>query len=257
MTLPVRAAWQKVTKVPKITSYFWVIKILTTGMGEAASDYLAHRFNPILAGSIGLIVFGVALLLQFRAITYRPSIYWFAVAMVAVFGTMAADGLHVELGIPYIASTAFYAITLVVVFISWYKVEGTLSIHSIHTRRREMFYWATVLATFAMGTALGDLTAYTAHLGYLISGIVFALVFLIPTLGYWHFRLNSIFAFWLAYIITRPLGASFADWVGVPKDLGGLNLGRGTVRVALSLLIVSLVWFVGLTQADTPARPVS
>jgi uncharacterized membrane-anchored protein len=247
-------SWQSLTKVPKITAFFWVIKILTTGMGEATSDYLAHRFNPILAGAIGLVVFVIALALQFRQDRYRPWAYWFAVAMVAVFGTMAADGLHVELGVPYIVSTLFYAAVVAAVFTAWYLVEGTLSIHSVHTRRRELFYWLTVLSTFAMGTALGDLTASTFRLGYFDSGVLFAVVFALPGLAYWLFRINEVFAFWFAYVVTRPLGASFADWMGVPKSLGGLGLGRGVVSLGLSAIIVVAVAFVAITREDTQSR---
>lgn len=249
-----RRSWQALTKIPKITAYFWIIKILTTGMGEATSDYLVHRINPILAGMIGLVVFAAALTLQFKADRYRPWTYWFAVAMVAVFGTMAADGLHVELGVPYVASTVFYAAALAVIFAAWYKAEGTLSIHSVHTRRREVFYWAAVLATFAMGTALGDLTAYTMHLGYLTSGVLFAGIFALPGLGYWLFRLGPVFAFWFAYVITRPLGASFADWLGVPKSLGGLDWGRGAVSLGLAVLIVGFVAYVAATREDAQSR---
>jgi uncharacterized membrane-anchored protein len=244
-------AWQILTKVPKITGLFWVIKILTTGMGEAVSDFLVHRINPFLAGAIGFIVFAIALWLQFRQDCYRPWIYWFTVSMVAVFGTMAADGLHVELGVPYILSTIFYAAVLVTVFIFWYRFEGTLSIHSIHTPRREFFYWATVLATFAMGTALGDLTAYNFNFGYFGSGVMFAVIFALPALGYRLLKLSPIVTFWFAYIITRPLGASFADWFGVPKSLGGLDLGRGVVSLALAILTVILVAYAAKTHEDS------
>src|SRR5581483_3251543 len=153
-----------------------------------------------------------------------------------------------------IASSLFYAVVLIIVFAAWYKYEGTLSIHSIHTPRREAFYWLTVLATFAMGTALGDLTASTFSLGYLGSGVLFAVMFALPGLGYWIFRTNSILAFWLAYIITRPLGASFADWMGVPKDLGGLNWGRGMVSLGLTGLIIIIVAFVAATREDSPTQ---
>ena len=199
-------------------------------MGEATSDYLDHRFSPYLAATIAFIAFAIALVLQFKQDRYRPWVYWFAVAMVAVFGTMAADGLHVEVGVPYIASSLFYAVVLVVVLTTWYKTEGTLSIHSVHTPRREMFYWLTVLSTFAMGTALGDLTATTFNLGYLHSGILFAVIFAVPGICYWLFRLNAIVAFWFAYIITRPLGASFADWMGVPKNVGGSGSWPGVCQ---------------------------
>ncbi len=247
-------AWQTLTKVPKITALFWVIKILTTGMGEAVSDFLVHRINPFLAGAIGFIVFAIALWLQFRQDRYRPWIYWFTVSMVAVFGTMAADGLHVELGVPYILSTIFYAAVLVTVFIVWYRFEGTLSIHSIHTPRREFFSQGLCHATFrAMGTALAQqrlLTAYNFNFGYFGSGVVFAVIFALPALGYWLLKLSPIATFWFAYVITRPLGASFADWFGVPKSLGGLDLGRGVVSLALAILIVILVAYAAKTHED-------
>jgi uncharacterized membrane-anchored protein len=239
------------TKVPKLTAYFWVIKILTTGMGEATSDFFDHQFSPILAGFAGLAALAVALWIQFSKKKYIPWAYWLAVSMVAVFGTMAADGLHVELHVPYIASTIFYGIVLTAVFIIWQKVEGTLSIHSIKTRRREIFYWLAVLATFSMGTALGDLTATTFGLGYFSSAILFAAIFAIPALAYKFFKLNPVFAFWFAYIITRPLGASLADWMGVDKSLGGLGLGRGKVSLGLSVIIVILVAYVSLTHKDS------
>jgi uncharacterized membrane-anchored protein len=251
---PQHVAWQQLTKVPKITAFFWIIKILTTGMGEATSDWLDHRYNPYLAGTIGLLVFVVALVIQFRTDRYRPWAYWFAVAMVAVFGTMAADGLHVELGVPYLISTLFYAVSLVVIFSAWYKSEKTLSIHSVYTPRREAFYWLAVLATFAMGTALGDLTAYSIGLGYFTSGVMFAVIFALPGLGRWLFKLNPIFSFWFAYIITRPLGASFADWLGTPKSLGGLDWGRGLVSLSLTALIIVCVGFVSLARQDAPSR---
>lgn len=147
--------------------------------------------------------------------------------MVAIFGTMAADVLHVGLGIPYIVSSAFFAVTLAVIFVIWYLSERTLSFHSIFTRRREVFYWAAVMATFALGTAAGDMTATTLGLGYLSSSVMFAVIITLPALAYWLFDINAIFAFWLAYILTRPLGASFADWIGKSQSLSGLGLGTG------------------------------
>jgi uncharacterized membrane-anchored protein len=177
-------------------------------------------------------------------------VYWLTVVMVAVFGTMAADVLHIRFGVPYVASTVAFALALALVFLAWYRTEGTLSIHSIDTPRRELFYWATVLATFALGTAAGDTTAYTFHLGFFSSGIVFAVAIAIPALAYWFVGLNEVAAFWFAYIITRPLGASFADWMGVPRNLGGLNLGRGTVSIGLTILIVLFVGYLSATRAD-------
>ncbi|HUY09783.1 MAG TPA: hypothetical protein VMW80_10125 [Candidatus Dormibacteraeota bacterium] len=238
-------------KVPEvITVYFWIIKILSTGMGEATSDFLAHHFPPVLAGTIGAVGLAIALLLQFVVTKYIAWSYWLAVAMVAVFGTMAADGLHVELGVPYLASSAFYLVILVVVFGAWYASEKTLSIHSISTFRRELFYWATVLATFALGTALGDLTATTMQIGFFASGLLFLALFLIPGLGYWILRVYSVLAFWIAYVLTRPIGASFSDWMGVPKNYGGLDWGRGTVAVVLAIPMVLLVGYLAFSRRD-------
>jgi len=232
------------SKVPQITVYFWIIKILTTAMGEALADFLAFRYGPVPIGVIGTVAFVAALVLQFRVRTYMAWVYWFAVAMVAVFGTMAADVLHVEFGVPYIASTVLFAATLAVVFTAWHRSEGTLSIHSIRTRRRESFYWAAVLATFAMGTAAGDLAAYTAKLGFLDSGLLFAALFALPAIAYRFFNLNAIVAFWIAYILTRPLGASSADWLGKSRRAGGVQLGDGPVTAVLFLAIVACVAYV-------------
>lgn len=244
-------------KVPEVTIYFWIIKLLTTAMGESTSDYLVQRLNPYVAVTIGFACFAVAISLQFLARKYVAWIYWLAVAMVAVFGTMAADVLHVGLGIPYVISTIFFAISLTAVFFVWYKSEGTLSIHSIDSRKREFFYWATVIATFALGTATGDLTAYTMHLGYFSSGILFAIVFAIPALLYWLFNINAIFTFWFAYIMTRPLGASFADWTGKAHDVGGLGIGDRPVSAVLAILIIGFVFYLTKTKKDTIKHPTS
>jgi uncharacterized membrane-anchored protein len=233
-------------KVPQIGLLFWVIKILTTAMGEVTSDYLVRTFNPVIVVPLAALALAAALLVQLRARRYVPGIYWLAVVMVAIFGTMAADVLHIELGIPYLVSTGFFAVSLAVIFGAWQASEGTLSIHSIDTRRRELFYWATVLATFALGTATGDMTASTLGLGYLDSGLLFAVLFVIPALAYRFAGLNAIVAFWLAYILTRPFGASFADWVGRSRSLSGLGLGTGSVSLVLTIVIVILVGFLSL-----------
>ncbi len=238
------------TKVPEITIYFWIVKLLTTAMGESTSDYLVYHINPYVAVILGFIGFVIALILQFSVRKYIAWIYWLLVVMVAIFGTMVADVTHIVLGVPYYASTIAFAIILTLVFITWYKVERTLSIHSINTRRREVFYWAAVLATFAMGTASGDMTAMTLHLGYLASGILFIILFLFPGLGYTLFRLNPIFAFWFSYIMTRPLGASFADWFGKPKSITGLGYGDGIVAGVLTVLIVVFVGYLTISRKD-------
>jgi uncharacterized membrane-anchored protein len=243
-------------KVPEATIFFWIIKILTTGMGETTSDFLAHALNPAVAVAMGGFGLLIVLALQFSVKKYIPWIYWLAVVMVSIFGTMAADVLHVGLGIPYIVSTAFYAIVLGLIFALWHRTEKTLSIHSIHTARREAFYWAAILATFALGTAAGDMTATTLGLGYFSSGILFAAIFAIPALLYWLFDINAIFAFWFAYIVTRPLGASFADWIGVSTNRGGLDFGTGQISLLLGIIILILVIYVSFTHEDVERHDV-
>jgi len=230
-------------KVPQVTLIFWAIKILSTGMGETTSDYLVRAIDPVVAVMLGGVCFAAALILQLAVRRYIPWIYWLAVVMVAIFGTMVADVLHIVFHIPYVVSSVFFAITLTGIFVVWYAIERTLSIHTINTRRRELFYWATVIITFALGTAVGDMTATTLQLGYFASGVLFAVLFAVPAIGYRFFGLNEIFAFWFAYIVTRPLGASFADWLGRPVDAGGVGIGTGVVSLALALVIAILVGY--------------
>ena len=252
---PRRPAGYAASKVPLITVYFWIIKLLSTAMGEATSDYMVKTINPVIAVLLGFAGFVVAIVLQFRAKRYNAWIYWLAVVMVAVFGTQAADVLHIKFHVPYAASTIFYAIVLAVIFVLWYRTEGTLSIHSIRTPRREAFYWATVLATFAMGTATGDLTARTLHLGYLTSGILFSIAFLAVALLHWKFGLNPILAFWIAYVLTRPVGASYADYVAFPKAVGGLGVGHGPVATVLTIIIIGFVAYLAVTRKDVEEVP--
>ncbi|MGA7836135.1 MAG: hypothetical protein WCA31_13090 [Acidimicrobiales bacterium] len=226
---------------PTIDGVFWVLKLLTTAMGEATSDFFVRRLNPELAVIGTGVVFLVVIWRQLRAPRYFITTYWAAVVMVSVFGTMCADVIHVKFGVPYAVSAAAFAVLLLAIFVTWSRSEHTLSIHSITTTRRELFYWATITVTFALGTAVGDTTATTLSLGYLTSGIVFAFVFCLPPLGYRIFRLNSIAMFWAAYILTRPLGASFADYMGKPKSVGGLGWGSGNVAMMFSAIIVAVV----------------
>ena len=236
-------------KVPELTIYFWIIKLLSTALGESTSDYLVFHINPYIAVALGGIGLVISLILQFWVKKYIAWVYWLTVIMVAIFGTMAADVLHVALGIPYLVSTVFFSISLAAIFIVWYKFEKTLSIHSINTRRRELFYWATVMVTFALGTATGDMTAATLGLGYLLSGVLFVVLFIIPGIGYLKFKWNSIFTFWFAYVITRPFGASFADWFG-KSILGGLGLGDEIVSVVLAVIIIIFVAYLTITRKD-------
>ncbi|MFM2485952.1 COG4705 family protein [Celerinatantimonas yamalensis] len=241
------------SKVPEVTLYFWIVKVLTTAMGESTSDYLVYHFNPYLAVILGAFGFAVALVIQFRARRYVAWIYWLLVVTVSIFGTMAADVVHIVLGVPYVASVCFFALSLAILFILWQRVEGTLSIHSIYTPRREFFYWAVVLATFALGTATGDWTAMSLHLGYLGSGLLFTGLFLLPGLLFWARGLNGIAAFWSTYVMTRPFGASFADWMGKPHAAHDLGYGSGVVSLALTALIIIFVGYLSMSKKDSPA----
>ncbi|MBA8792942.1 putative membrane-anchored protein [Friedmanniella endophytica] len=226
-------------KVPAVTAVFWLVKVLTTGMGEAASDYLGS-VSLVLGGAVGVLGLALALGLQLRARSFHPARYWFAVAMVAVFGTMAADVLHAIVGVPYLWSSLFWAAAVAALFLVWRRVEGTVSIHSITTTRRELFYWCTVLATFALGTAAGDLTAIALGWGFLTSAVVFGLALLVPLLA-WRLGASPLVTFWTAYVLTRPFGASVADWLGKPVAAGGLGWGDGPVALGGCLAIAALV----------------
>lgn len=236
-------------KVPAITAIFWIIKLVTTGGGEAISDFLGQE-NVALAGLIGIVGFAHAMRLQLRRREYHAPTYWYAVMMVAVFGTMVADGIKDGLGLSYAVTTPLFAAGVAIVFAAWYRTEGTLSIHSITTARRERFYWTAVLATFALGTSAGDLTARTIHLGYFGSALLFAALIAVPALLWWRGRLHPVVAFWSAYVITRPLGASIADGFSKPARDTGLGLGDGTISGVVLLLFAGLVAYVATTRGD-------
>jgi uncharacterized membrane-anchored protein len=240
------------SKVPQVVALFWVTKALTTAFGESASDWLVHAMSPVGAVLLGFVAFCAALAVQLRATRYVAVRYWFAVAMVGVFGTMAADVLHVGFHVPYAVSTVLFVIVLAAVFITWWRTEHTLSVHSINTVHRELFYWAAVVGTFALGTAVGDLTATTFGLGYFASAILFAALILIPGAAYRLHLVGGVLAFWTAYVLTRPVGASVADWLGKPVHLGGRGLGSGLVTVVLGLVIVAAVTYLAVTHADDP-----
>ncbi len=237
-------------RVPEITAYFWIVKALSTAMGESTSDYLVTTINPVVAVLVGFVGFAVAMAIQFSMRRYVAWAYWLAVVMVGVFGTMVADVLHVGFGVPYEFSTAVFAVVLALNFVVWRRVEGTLSIHSIDSVRREIFYWVAVIATFALGTAVGDLTAVDLHLGYFLSAIVFAVAIAVPAIGYATRAFNAVFAFWFAYVLTRPLGASVADWLGKPKQVGGLGIGNGVVSLVLTAVIVGVVAYLSVSKVD-------
>jgi uncharacterized membrane-anchored protein len=235
-------AIRSANKVPQITVLFWVAKLLTTGMGETTWDYLAQSIGQTIAVAVSGVGLVAALVAQLRSRRYNPWVYWTAVVMVSVFGTAVADLVHNDFGVPYTVSTAVLLGAVAAAFALWFATEKTLSIHTIRTRRREAFYWSAVLLTFALGTAAGDWTAGTLALGYFPSGLIFLVAFLLPAIAYRCLGLNAVLAFWLSYVVTRPLGASFADFLAGPPQRGGLSLGMLWISLALTALIV---WVVG------------
>ena len=242
-----------VSKVPEVTLLFWGIKILTTGFGEAASDALMRSVGAGGAIAAGLVLV-VALVFQFRATRYRPALYWAAVAMVALFGTMAADVPH-ALGAPLWLTSFAYLMAAIAVFVMWHRAEGTLSFASIDTPGREAFYWAAVLATFALGTAVGDLTADAWGWGNLASGVIFTALIVVPAASVRWLKLDAVAGFWVAYVLTRPLGASFADWMGTPSAHGGLGLGSPLVAALWAAPVLGLVAHLSLARARGRTSP--
>jgi len=235
-------------KVPEVFLLFWIVKLLTTGIGEAGSDFLGTVSIP-LAAVIGIGGFFVVLRLQLRAERYHPVRYWATVLSVALFGTMIADGPHVVLGTPYFVDSAIYFLLLCGLLTWWRRSEGTLSVHSITTGRRERFYWGAVLLTFGLGTAVGDTTAIEMGLGFAWSIVLFGVLILVP-LALWRVGLDATLAFWAAYVLTRPLGASVADWLGKSRTAGGLGWGDGTATALGLALFVVLVAYLAFTHAD-------
>jgi uncharacterized membrane-anchored protein len=242
-------------KVPaQITALFWALKLLTTGMGEAMSDFLGDHSVPV-AAAIGIFGLAGALWLQLRQDRYRAPYYWFVVMMVAILGTGIADAIHDGLSIPYTVTTPAFGLIAAAIFFKWYRSEGTLSIHSIDTRRRELYYWAAVFASFALGTAAGDMTATSLNLGFGPSILVFGAIILIPAICWWRFGMNWIAAFWFAYIVTRPIGASFADWFSKAHSISGLGLGDGPVSGVALVVFIVLVAYVTKTRYDDGSVP--
>ena len=239
-------------KVPEVTIWFWIIKVLCTTVGETAADFLNTNLHLGLTGTSyimgGLLI--VALFFQFRLKKYVPWVYWLAVVLLSIVGTLITDNLTDNLGVSLVATTIIFAIALAVTFIAWYATEKTLSIHSIFTTRREAFYWLAILFTFALGTAAGDLTAEHFGIGYLVSALIFGGLIAVVTFAHYRARLNAVLAFWIAYILTRPLGASMGDYLSQPGHNAGLGLGTvGTSALFLSL-ILGLVIYLTVSRKD-------
>lgn len=237
-------------RVPKVTLDFWFIKLMAVTMGETAADYLAVNlgFGLTTTSVIMSLLLVVALVLQFAQRRYVPWSYWLAVVMISVVGTLVTDNLVDNFGIALTTTTIFFSVALAVTFFVWHRLEGTLSIHSIYSFRREAFYWLAILFTFALGTAAGDLVAEHFELGYLITGLLFGVVIAAIAVAYYGFRINSILAFWLAYIFTRPLGASFGDLLSQPMEYGGLGFGTIVTSALFLAAIIAIVVYMTATH---------
>jgi len=236
-------------KVPEVIFVFWVVKILTTAGGEATSDFL-KTYGNIKGGGAEVLLFVAGLILQFGTRRYRAFAYWFLAFAIAIFGTGVSDFLHLDVHIPYAGTTLLWAVILAAILAIWQRSQGTLSIHSITTQKREAYYWATVFSTFALGTALGDFTATSLNLGYLSSGIIFSVVILLPAIAWWRLGLNSIAAFWMSYVVTRPLGASFADYISKPHNISGINFGDGPTAAVFAAAVIVIVCYLAIVRPD-------
>lgn len=248
------ASRRLLTKVPEVTLIFWIIKVLATTVGETAADYLNVDLGLGLSFTsiIMAVLLFAALVAQFEVRRYIPAVYWLSVVLISVVGTLITDNLTDNLGVPLWITTVVFAVALAATFTAWFATERTLSIHSIRTSRREMFYWLTVLFTFALGTAAGDLIAESLNLGYLVALLVFAGAIALVTVAYFVFHLNAVVAFWIAYILTRPLGASTGDLLSQPTADGGLGLGTTGTSALFLVIILGLVIVLSVRSRRAP-----
>lgn len=243
------------SKVPEVTLFFWIIKILCTTVGETAADFLNETLNLGLTGTtlvMGVLLI-IALFFQFRSKKYVAGIYWLVVVLLSIFGTLITDNLADNMGVSLEITTTVFAIALALTFTAWYLAEKTLSIHSIYTLRREAFYWLAILFTFALGTAAGDLLAERLELGYLLSAVIFGAAIAIVAAAHYFFKLDAVLAFWIAYILTRPLGASLGDLFSQPADNGGLALGTVGTSALFLIAILGAVIYLAVTRKDAIA----
>ncbi|MEK0099952.1 hypothetical protein ACFC4G_42860 [Streptomyces sp. NPDC056002] len=244
-----RPRWNK---VPEVTAYFWIIKVLCTTVGETAADLLNEKAGLGLTGVSVLMsaLLAVVLVVQFRTSAYRAGVYWLAVALISVVGTLISDNLTDNMGVPLETSTTVFAIILAIVFVSWYRRERTLSIHSIDSTSRESFYWLAVLFTFALGTAAGDLVSERMDLGYWLAAALFGLAIAAVALAHFKLGLDAVWSFWIAYILTRPLGASIGDYLSQPTGDGGLGMGTVVTSGLFLAVILGLVVYLSVTRKD-------
>ncbi len=249
-----QVARDMLNKVPEITIFFWIIKILCTTVGETAADYLNETFNLGLTGTSLIMgaLLAVVLVVQFKTRQYVPVVYWLAVVLVSVFGTLISDNLVDNYGVSLETTTFVFGAALAATFAVWYASERTLSIHSITTTRREAFYWLAILFTFALGTAAGDLVSERYELGYLTAALLFAALIGVVAIAHYALGVNAVLTFWIAYILTRPLGASIGDYLSQPVDDGGLGLGTTGTSALFLVTILALVIYLVVSKADAP-----
>ena len=244
------ASLPQYNRVPKVTFDFWLIKLMAVTMGETAADYLGVNLGLGLTKT-SLLMAGillVALWFQFRQRKYVPWSYWLAVVLISIVGTLVTDNLVDNFGVPLLATTIIFTVALAATFAVWYNSENTLSIHSIYSNKREAFYWLAILFTFALGTAAGDLVAEYFGLGYMATGVLFGMIIASLSLGYFFIGLDAILGFWLVYILTRPLGASFGDYLSQPHEYGGLALGTIITSVIFLGAIAAIVAYMSVTH---------
>jgi uncharacterized membrane-anchored protein len=262
--MSMNAQWDKISapaprrmlnKVPEVTIYFWIIKILATTVGETAADFLNTNLHMGLTGTtviVGVLLV-ISLIFQFRARKYVPGIYWLAVVLISVVGTLITDNLTDNFGVALEMTTVIFAVALAATFAAWFASEKTLSIHTIYTTRREGFYWLAILFTFALGTAAGDLVAEKLNLGYWVSAVMFGALIAIVAMAHFTVRLNAVLAFWIAYILTRPLGASLGDYLSQARGDGGLGLGTVVTSALFLVTILGVVIYLSVTRKDAAA----
>jgi uncharacterized membrane-anchored protein len=240
------------SKVPEVTVYFWGIKVLCTTVGETAADFLNTNLNYGLTKTSYVMsaLLLLVLVAQFRVRRYVPALYWLAVVLISVVGTLVSDNLTDNFNVPLTVTTSIFAVALAITFAAWYLVEGTLSIHSVRTTRREVFYWLAILFTFALGTSAGDLVAERLNVGYLPSVGLFAAVIALIAGAHYLLHLGAVLSFWLAYIVTRPLGASVGDYLSSDRSEGGLGLGTTGTSALFLTLILGLVIYLSVSGRD-------
>ncbi|HEY2004119.1 MAG TPA: hypothetical protein VGH44_03295 [Candidatus Saccharimonadia bacterium] len=239
-------------KVPEVIVWFWIIKVLCTTVGETAADFLNSSLNFGLTNTSYIMgaLLVVVLAFQFRAKKYIPALYWLCVVLISIVGTLITDNLTDNFGVSLITTTVVFSIALAATFLAWYKSEHTLSVHTIYNTKREAFYWLTILFTFALGTATGDLLAEKFSLGYLVSLLLFAGLIAAVAVAHFRFKINAILAFWAAYVLTRPLGASLGDYLSQPPGNGGLGLGTNGTSAIFLLFILGLVVYLSFSKSD-------